>query len=209
MILGSLKLKQEAIKAPKYVRIIDIVLGAISLIFAGLVLGVPGFAATLVIVFLSIALLIAGMEGIIVGASGRGLSGGQRALRIIVGLIAVGLSMAVIVFPISTVISTTLLLSIAFIFLGAGAIGKGITEKFMPGWARAMYVIVGLIVLGLSIPVMVYPIFGFAILKSLMAAVLIVNGIGYIVAGAVGVVYVPLGQEMLKRGGKAWESDAA
>ena len=151
-------MRQEAIKAPKYVRIIDLVLGAISLILAGLVMGVPGFAGSLVVVFLSVALVVAGFEGIIVGALGRRLSRGQRALRLIVGVIAVGLSMAVIVFPISALISTTVLLSIAFLFLGAGAIAKGITERYMSGWARAMYVIVGGIVLALSIPVMVFPL---------------------------------------------------
>jgi uncharacterized membrane protein HdeD (DUF308 family) len=201
-------LKQEAIKAPKYVRIIDIVLGAISLILAGLVMGVPGFAGSLVVVFLSIALLVAGFEGIIVGASGRGLSGGQRALRLIVGVIAVGLSMAVIVFPISALVSTTVLLSIAFLFLGAGAIAKGITERYMSGWARAMYVIVGGIVLALSIPVMVFPLLGLATLYAIMSAVLIVNGIGYIIAGVTGVVYMPLGESLIRKG-KAWESDAA
>ena len=142
------------------------------------------------------------------GAAGRGLSGGQRALRLIVGLIAVGLSMAVIVFPISALISTTVLLSIAFLFLGAGAIAKGITERYMSGWARAMYVIIGAIVLGLSIPVMVYPLLGLATLYAIMSAVLIVNGIGYIIAGVTGVVYMPLGEGLLRKG-KAWESDAA
>ena len=201
-------MRQEAIKAPKYVRIIDLVLGAISLILAGLVMGVPGFAGSLVVVFLSVALVVAGFEGIIVGALGRRLSRGQRALRLIVGVIAVGLSMVVIVFPVSALISTTVLLSIAFLFLGAGAIAKGITERYMSGWARAMYVIVGGIVLALSIPVMVFPLLGLVTLYAIMSAVLIVNGIGHIIAGITGVVYVPLGEGILRRG-KAFESDAA
>jgi uncharacterized membrane protein HdeD (DUF308 family) len=208
MVFGFSELKQEAIKAPKYVRIIDIVLGAISLILAGLVMGVPGFAGSLIVVFLSIALLVAGLEGIIVGASGRGLSGGQRVLRLIVGVIAVGLSMAVIVFPLSALISATVLLSIAFLFLGAGAIAKGITERYMTGWARAMYVIVGGIVLALSIPVMLFPLLGLVTLYTILSTVLIVNGTGYVIAGVTGVVYAPLGEAFIRRG-KAWESDAA
>src|SRR5919199_1552517 len=150
-------------------------------------MGVPGFAGSLVVVFLSVALVVAGFEGIIVGALGRRLSGGQRALRLIVGLIAVGLSMVVIVFPISALISTTVLLSIAFLFLGGGAIAKGITERYMSGWARAMYVIVGGIVLALSIPIMVFPLLGLVTLYTIMSAVLIVNGIGYIIAGITGI----------------------
>jgi uncharacterized membrane protein HdeD (DUF308 family) len=201
-------MKQEAVKAPKYVRTIDIVLGAISLIFAGLVLASPAFAATLLIIFLSIALLFAGCEGIVVGATGRGLAGGQRALRLIVGVIAVGLSMAVLVFPGGALLSSVVLLSIAFLFLGAAAIGKGITEKFMAGWARAMYVIVGGIAIALSIPVIAFPGFGLLTLYTMMATILIVNGAGYVIAGITGAVYVPIGVSIARRG-RTWESDAA
>lgn len=202
-------MKQEAIKAPKYVRTIDIVLGAISLILAGFVLASPAFAATLLILYLSIALLVAGFEGIIVGAAGRGLTGGQRAIRLIVGAIAVGLSMAVIVFPGATVLSSVVLLSIAFVFLGAAAIAKGITERFMSGWARAMYVIVGGIVLALSVPIMIFPGMGLVTLYALMATVLIVNGVGYVIAGITGAVYVPIGLGMARRDRTWGASDAA
>lgn len=202
-------MRQEAIKAPKYVRTIDVILGAISLILAGFVLASPAFAATLLILFISISLLVAGFEGIIVGAAGRGLGGGQRALRLIVGVIAVGLSMAVLVLPGATVLSSVVLLSIAFLFLGAAAIGKGITEKFMSGWARAMYVIVGGIVIALSIPIVVFPGFGLVTLYAMMAAIVIVNGAGYIIAGITGAVYVPIGSGITRRDRTWGESDAA
>lgn len=202
-------MKQEAVKAPRSIRVIDIVLGAITLVLAGLVLASPGFAATLLLLWLSISLLVAGFEGIIVGAGGRGLSGGQRAFRVIAGIIAVGLSIAVIVFPGGALVGTVVLLSIALLVLGCAAIGKGITEKFMSGWARAMYVIVGGISVALSIPVIVFPGLGLLTLYYLMSTVLIVNGAAFVIAGITGAVYVPIGIGLARGAKKYWESDAA
>ncbi|MEP0824619.1 MAG: DUF308 domain-containing protein [Nitrososphaera sp.] len=201
-------MRQESIKAPKYVRTIDVILGAISLILAGVVFALPAFAAALLVLVISLSLIFAGVEGVIVGATGRGLSGSQRALRLILGIIAVGIAIAVIAFPGAAVLSSVVLLSLGLLALGASAIGKGVTEKFMPGWARAMYVIVGGLVVGLSIPVIVYPVFGLLTLYYMITTVLIINGIGYIIAGITGAVYVPIGTRIVRDGSK-WESDAA
>jgi uncharacterized membrane protein HdeD (DUF308 family) len=198
------------VKAPKSMRIIDIVLGAITLVIAGLVIAYPVFGVTILLLWLSISLLFAGFEGIIVGAAGKGLSGGQRAFRLIAGVIAVGLSIAVIAFPVSALISTAVILSIALLFIGGAAIGKGVTEKFMSGWARAMYVIVGGVTVALSIALIAFPAVGVMTVYSLMAAILIINGAAYVIAGITGAVYVPIGISLAERGKKQfWESDAA
>jgi hypothetical protein len=42
-----------------------------------------------------------------------------------------------------------------------------------------------------------------------MAAVLIVNGAGYMIAGVTWTVYIPIGLDVVRRGKRAWESDAA
>jgi uncharacterized membrane protein HdeD (DUF308 family) len=202
-------MKQEAAKAPKYARTIDIVLGAIILILAGLVLASPAFAATLLVLWLSISLLFAGFEGIIVGASAKGLSGGQRAIRLIAGFVAVGLSIAVVAFPGAAILSSVVLLSIALVFLGASALGKGIMEKYMSGWARAMYIIVGGITIALSIPVIASPIFGLLTVYYVIASVLIINGAAYIIAGVTGAVYVPIGLGLASGRKSFGESDAA
>jgi uncharacterized membrane protein HdeD (DUF308 family) len=200
--------KQEVV--PKSLRVTEIVLGAIALILAGFVLASPAFATTLLLLWLSISLLFAGFEGIVVGSAGRGLSGGQRAFRLIAGVIAVGLAVAVLAFPAAALLSSVVLLSIGLLFLGGSGIAKGLMEKYMSGWARAMYVIVGAITIALSIAVIAFPAFGLTTLYFLMAAVLIINGAAYVVAGITGAVYVPLGIGLLGgRGRKTWESDAA
>jgi hypothetical protein len=72
-----------------------------------------------------------------------------------------------------------------------------------------MYAIVGIITLGLSIAVVAYPAFGFITLYYFIAAVLIINGAEFVVAGITGTVYVPLGIRLAGGGRKTWESDAA
>ena len=202
--------RQEVV--PKSFRVIEIVLGAITLILAGLVLASPAFAATLLLLWLSISLLFAGFEGIIVGSAGKGLSGGQRAFRIVAGVIAVGLSIAVIAFPAAALLGSVVLLSIALLILGAAAIGKGITEKYMSGWARAMYIGVGAVTVGLSIPVLASPVIGLLTLYYLISIVLIINGAAFVVAGITGTVYIPMGITVAGAGGsnkKTWQSDTA
>jgi uncharacterized membrane protein HdeD (DUF308 family) len=202
--------KQQMV--PKSFRIMDIVLGAITLVLAGLVLASPAFAAALLLLWLSISLLFAGFEGIIVGSAGRGLSAGQRTFRLIAGIIAVGLAILVIAFPAAALLSSVILLSIGLLFLGGSGIAKGVAEKFMSGWARAMYVAVGGISVALSIAVIASPAFGLLTLYYLIAAVLTINGAAYVVAGITGKVYVPLGIGAGARVNgrrRAWKSDAA
>lgn len=201
-------MKQETIKSPKSARIIDIVLGAITLSLGAFVLVYPTFAASLLIVFLSIALLFAGLEGLILGAAAKSLSGSRRALRVIAGLIAIGLSIAVIAFPLATLATAAWLLSLAFMVIGALSIAKGASEKFMAGWARTMYIVTGCIAIGLSIPMIVYPGVSLVTLWALMATILIVNGTAYIIAGITGAVYVPVGMNSLRKS-RDWESEAA
>ncbi|MEW6604621.1 MAG: DUF308 domain-containing protein [Thermoproteota archaeon] len=200
--------KQESV--PKSFRITEIVLGAIILVLAGLALASPVFAEVLLLLWLSVSLLFAGFEGIIVGSAGKGLSVGQRTFRIVAGIIAVGLAVLVITFPAAALLSSVVLLSIGLLFLGGSGIAKGIMEKFMSGWARAMYVIVGGISVALSIAVIASPAFGLLTLYYLIAAVLTINGAAYVAAGITGMVYVPLGVNMARAGSrKAWKSDAA
>ncbi len=92
----------------------------------------------------------------------------------------------------SMVITSILFLSIALLFLGAGGIARGISEKRMTGWARGMFVAVGAITLGLSIPVVIFSTFGLSVLYAFLAAALIVNGTSYIISGISGVIFKPI-----------------
>ncbi len=197
------------IKTPNSLRAAQIVIGIVTLALAGLVLAFPGFALFLIVIWLSISLLVGGIEGVIVGAGTRFLSRGGRAISIGLGILAIGLSVAVLAFPGAAALTLSLLLSIALLFLGAGSIAKGISEKHMHGWARAMLVVVGAISVAVSIPVMAFPMLGVPILFALVASALIINGASYIVAGITGAVFRPIYGGAGRDTKSSWESEAA
>jgi len=194
-------------KAPNSLRAAQMVVGVITLVLAGVILAFPGFAIFLIAVWLSVSLVFGGIEGVIVGAGAKHLSKGGRAVSIGVGAVAIALSAAALAFPTAATLTLVLLLSIALLFLGAGGIARGVSEKRMPGWARAMLVAVGIITVGLSISVMIFPAFGVSVLFAFVAAALIINGASYIVAGVTGAIFRPI---LIGRGARrSWESDAA
>lgn len=201
------KRQSPGVKAPDSMRIAQIAVGVITLVLAGIVLAFPGFAVFLIAIWLSISLLFGGIEGVLVGAGARHLTKGGRAVSIGVGAAAIGLSVAVLAFPTAAALTLVLLLSIALLFLGAGAISRGVSEKRMPNWSKVALVAVGTITVGLSIPVMIFPAFGFSVMYAIIAAALIINGGLYIMAGATGAVFSPIGLRAPAR--RSWESDAA
>lgn len=180
------------VKAPNSLRVMQIVVGAITLLLAAVVLAFPGFAIIIITVWLSVSLQFGGIEGVIMGVGARQMSKGWRAISIDVGAVAIGLSITVFAFPTAAVLTSILLLSIALLFLGAGGIARGVSEKRMAGWARGMLIAVGTITLGLSFPVVIFPAFGFSVLYALIAAALIVNGASYIISGITGVILRPV-----------------
>ena len=183
----------DMIKTPNSLRFAQIAVGIITLVLAGVVLTFPSLAIFLIAIWLSISLFFGGIESIIVGAGARHLSKGGRAISIGLGAVTVGLSIAVFAFPVATTITLVILLSIALLFLGAGAIARGATERRIPGWARVMLVVVGAITVGLSIPAMIFPVFGMYLLFVLIATALIINGASYIAAGVTGAIFWPIG----------------
>lgn len=202
--------KPHAVKVPKSIRIIEIVLGAITVILAGLILADPAFALAFVLIILSMSLLFGGVEGIVIGAIGRRLSKGQRVLRLAGGIVAVGLSIAVLAFPTGALLTLVVLLSVGLLFLGASGLAKGALESRLSPWVRALYLVVGAATVTLSAVAIAAPTLGVLALYTLLAVTLIINGAAYITTGIVGVVYVPLGSSAAgsRETKKKWQSDA-
>ena len=197
------------VKAPNSLRAMQIIVGIITLALAGMVIVFPLFAIFLIAIWLSLSLFFSGIEGLIVGMGARHMSKGWRAISIAVGAVTIALSIAVFAFPGAATLTLVLLLSIALLFLGAGAIAKGVSERRMVGWARGMLIAVGVITIGLSAAVVIFPTFGFSVLYTLVAAALIINGASHIISGITGAVFRPV---RMKRDDsprkRSWESDA-
>ena len=76
-------------KAPKWMRAAEIALGAIAIALSAWVLGNPGQATELIVIFLGIALIMIGISKIIEGAAGRHLSKGSRGIGIGIGVVSI------------------------------------------------------------------------------------------------------------------------
>ena len=185
----------SVVKAPNSLRAMQIVTGAITLLLAAIVLAFPGTAVFLIVAWLSVSLLFGGIGDILTGVNAKHMSKGWRATSIGIGAVAIGLSAAVFAFPGAAVLTAVLFLSVALLFLGAGDIARGVSEKRMPGWARGMNIAVGVITLGLSFTAVLYPAIGFSLVYVFIAAALIVNGLSRIISGVTGVIFRPVGGE--------------
>lgn len=181
---------QSGIKSPNSLRAFQIITGLLTLALAGMVMVFPGIAVYLIAVWLSVSLLFAGIGNVVIGAGASFLSKGQRAVSIGVGAAAIITSTVILAYPASAIVTMSLLLSVGLLFLGAGYIARGISEKRTPGWARAMLLVVGIITVGLAIPIVIFPALGVPVLLIMAAAALIINGASYIAAGITGEPFV-------------------
>ncbi len=114
------------------------------------------------------------------------MSGGIRALWIILGIAAIALSIAVIFYPGLGIGTLLILLSIGIMIGGFMLFGAGVLDSRKSGWKRWLMVIVGLLAVALSIVVLVYPGIGTATLIFILAIEVMVVGIGAIAQGATG-----------------------
>jgi len=107
-------------------------LGILVLIFAGFVIGFPGFATWIITVFIGIALLFGGAASIAQGFSGRE-SGWKKAFLIGVGALLIILGIMVLVSPVFGAQFAGFVIAIGLLIAGIQMIAVGATgRKMMP-----------------------------------------------------------------------------
>jgi uncharacterized membrane protein HdeD (DUF308 family) len=118
-----------------------------------------------------------------------------KALQIVLGAIAIVLSLAIIVdpalgigvliflFPIFAAFFLVTLLSVGLFFLGLARIIQGLGNKNISRWSRALLIGVGILSLAISFIVLAHPISGIIILTIILAINLLIIGIESIVNG--------------------------
>jgi uncharacterized membrane protein HdeD (DUF308 family) len=106
-----------------------------------------------------------------------------RALRVIVGLIAIAASVVALTFPGLSVITLLFLLSFVLLFLGIARIAHSVKAKLWSKGLRALYAVVGVVALILGAVVLAFPLLGIATLVFLLAFALLAYGIVSLVIG--------------------------
>ena len=107
-------------------RIGNIVLGVIAIAISGLPIAFPLFAFEIIVFLISFGLLFTGIGRIMQGISSKTADRWYRATVIGIGIFAIVFSVLVLVYPILT---TTIMLSVAFLILGIECIMAGATGQ--------------------------------------------------------------------------------
>jgi uncharacterized membrane protein HdeD (DUF308 family) len=170
-------------KSPNWLRYVQVGLGAISIILSIAILTQPGIAVYTIILMLSIALLIIGIERIATGIAPLP-SRSSRISNIGLGALAIAVALVVISFPVFTAGFLVTLAAISLLFVGIARIVQGVRNKDTPGWSRGFMVGVGVLSIAVSLLVIARPIsFGVVLLGLMISIALLINGIQMIALG--------------------------
>ena len=175
------------LRTPSWLRILQIIIGAISIILSGYVLVIPGFQ------ILSIVLLLVGIESTAVGAFSHYLrTSTSRLSNIAFGSLAIAFSILLIaLLPSPPILIAISLGGVSLLFNGVARIIQGVGAQDISRWTRALLIAVGVLTIAISGVIIAHPIgFGVPLLARVMSFALLVIGIGMTAMGAVGIFIV-------------------
>ena len=115
--------------------------------------------------------------------SEKGVSKGIRILQVIVGFIAIGLSIAVIINPGFGIEILVFLLSLTLLVVGIERVSIGFLPYIKKSSTRISNIVLGGLAIALAIIIIAFPIFTIGILVTLLALGLLFIGVARIVHG--------------------------
>jgi len=171
-------------KSPNWLRVAQVGLGTIVIILSIIVLTFPGVAIYSIIVLLSIALLMVGIERIAIGIAAPLVSKSSRVANIGLGALAIIFASIVMSFPLYTAAFLIFLGAYALLFNGIARIAQGAVNKNISGWYRGFLIGVGVLSIAVSGLVIAHPIsLGVPLLAAIISIVTLITGIEMIAAG--------------------------
>lgn len=173
-------------KSPDWLRLLQIGLGAISIILSIIVLTFPGFAVYTIILMLSVVLVMVGIERIAIGIAAPPFATkkSSRIANIGLGILALIFGSIVISYPIHTTEFLILLGALGLLFNGVARITQGAINKHISRWSRGFLVGVGVLSLAVSALVMAHPIgIGVPLLAITISIALLITGVQMVALG--------------------------
>jgi uncharacterized membrane protein HdeD (DUF308 family) len=170
----------------KGIRILQIIVGIIAIALSIAVIINPGFGIEILVFLLSISLFVAGIERISIAFLPYIRKSSTRIGNIVLGGLAILLSIIVIGFPFFTIGFLVTLLALGLLFIGIARIVHGVLDKQTSKWSRVFLVAVGILSIGISFMVFANPLSGIILVTFLLAVNLLIIGIESIVHGASG-----------------------
>jgi len=131
ILIGAARIVKSAMisELKRSTRAIHLITGIGVLLLATVVLVFPTLATTFLIAIVAVGLLITGFARILIGYSEAEMSQRTRAIHLIVGSIALGVSFLTLILPGLGFLTLVLLLSIILIVSGAARLTSGVTGE--------------------------------------------------------------------------------
>ena len=174
-------------KSPRWLRILQVVLGLISVGLSVAVLASPASAIATVIVLVSIVLFILGIERIASGISAASTKVSSSIVNIGVGVLVIILSSVAMAYPLESAAFLIILGAIALLFSGIAMLIHGFVDSNNAGWSRAALIFVGILSIIISLIVLAHPAsIGIPLLAFIISIALLINGIEMTALGIAG-----------------------
>jgi uncharacterized membrane protein HdeD (DUF308 family) len=159
-------------------RILQIVLGGITIALSLGVIFNPGIGIATIALLLSATLLVVGIERVVTGVTQSNRSSklskfGNIGLGALVALIGI----AVLAFPVFATEVLVTLLAIGLLFIGIARIIHGLRDKNISKWSKGALVGVGILSLAVSFTVFAYPELGVLLLTLVLGINLLIIGV--------------------------------
>lgn len=201
----------QILRAPPWLRMLQIVLGSISVLLAAIILFVPGSSISTTVLILSITLLVIGIERICFGVVRTTTStattsttttmtaaaattpkpskyNSSRIVNIVLGLLIIAVSIVLMEFPVFSAALLIVLAAIALLVIGVARIIHAFREEDIHRATRKyLSVGVGILCIVVAILIIANPTtFGLMLLVFMLSITLIIVGISMIVRGVKG-----------------------
>ena len=167
-------------KSPKWVRTVQIVLGALAILLA--IIALTNLGLKILLILIAIVLVIAGFEKTITGLF---IAHNLRFLTMGLGVLTIILSGLALTYPIAAVRLLLLILGFSLMVDGFSRIADGLTNKSNKRSVRGFIIAVGILAIIISIGINIIPFWGKLFLIKLIAIDLIIIGIQMITIGTV------------------------
>ncbi|HJT85025.1 MAG TPA: DUF308 domain-containing protein [Nitrososphaeraceae archaeon] len=169
-------------KSPKWVRTIQIVLGALAILLA--IIALTNSGLTILLILIAIVLVITGFEKTITGLF---IAHNQRFFTIGLGILTIILSGLALTYPIAATRVLLLILGFSLMVDGFSRIADGLTNKSDKRLVRGFTIAVGILALIISVGINIIPFWGKLFISKLIAIDLIIVGIQIITTGTVNI----------------------
>ncbi|MFX0078442.1 MAG: DUF308 domain-containing protein [Candidatus Hermodarchaeota archaeon] len=173
---------------PSWLRILDIILGVIAIVFGALLFIIPSFIVAYGIGFiLGIGLIILGIWQIIKILLAQDVEMNARLISIIIGAMMAIFGGLFIAAPTFFPTILVFLLSSAILIVGIFLLVQGAMGKEMKQWTRILYLIFGIIAIVIAIPAFVFPAtWGLDLVSMAVSLALIFFGVLRLLVGIIG-----------------------